>query len=141
MPAGKQLASGSSFDSRSRETLTAQGCKGSFSPGLSAFEISPIQLGSGPQIPERSGLPSAVRGVGPAALDFSRSRLRIGTPPAAGLTTAGAGWPCADAEVAERAKRAASQRAFTIEQAISLLIERLLARPLFRPPSCGRRPV
>src|SRR5260370_24616725 len=122
MPAGKQLASGSSFDSRSRETLTAQGWKGSFSPGLSAFEISPIKLGSGPQIPERSGLPSAVRGVGPAALDLSRSTLRIGTPPPAGLTPGGSGWPCADAEVSERAERGSSEGPFPIPQARSLLI-------------------
>src|SRR5438445_4695600 len=91
MPAGKQLVSGSSFDGRSRETLTAQGCKGSFSPDLRAFEISPIKLGSGPQIPDRSGLPSAVRGAAPEAFDLRRSRLRMGTPPPAGLTPGGSG--------------------------------------------------
>ena len=91
MPEGMQLAFGSSFDSRSLVSLMAQGCKGSFSPGLRAFEISPINLGSGPQSPDRSGLPSAVRGAGPAALALRRSRLRMGTPPPAGLTPGGSG--------------------------------------------------
>src|SRR5260370_7056350 len=126
MPPGKQLASGSSVDSRSRETLTAQGCKGSFSPGLRAFEISPIKLGSGPQIPERSGLPPAARGVGPAALYLSRSRLRIGTPPPAGLTPGGSGSPSPDTEVPVSAKMAAHQSPFTIHQPTSL--------PLAPPP-------
>src|SRR5579864_5203127 len=140
MPEGMQLAFGSSFDSRSLVSFTAHGCRGSFSPGLRALAISPMNLGSGPQSPVRSGLPSAVRGVGPPALALRRSRLRMGTPPPAGLTPAGSGCPWANAEVAERAKRVARERAVTMEQAKSLLIECLLARLLFQPPSCAHRP-
>src|SRR5437879_12202686 len=141
MPAGKQLASGSSFDSRSRETLTAQGCKGSFSPGLRAFEISPIKLGSGPQSPDKSGLPSAVRGAGPADFTLRRSRLRMGTPPPAGLTPAGSGWPWAKMGVAARVRTAARESAVTMEQARCVLTERTLARLQFQPTSSDRRHV
>src|SRR5438105_7080852 len=140
MPEGMQLAFGSSFDSRSLVSFTAHGCRGSFSPGLRAFEISPMNLGSGPQSPERSGLPSAVRGVGPAALALRRSRLRMGTPPPAGLTPAGSGCPWANAEVVETAKTAVRQSAVTMDQTKSLLIGCLLARLLFQPPSCAHRP-
>src|SRR3984893_8440870 len=80
-PDGRQLALGSSFERRSLLSLRAHGCKGSFSPGLRATAMSPIILGSGPQIPDRSGFPSAARGGGPDDFAWSFSRLRMGTPP------------------------------------------------------------
>src|SRR6202521_6439042 len=79
-PAGRQLAFGSSFGSRSWVSLRAQGCNGSTSPGLRAAETSPIKWGSGPQSPDRSGLPSAVRGAGPDDIDLRCSRLLIVQP-------------------------------------------------------------
>src|SRR3984893_4437305 len=96
MPEGRQLALGSSFDNRSLLSLRAQGCKGSFSPGLRATAISPINLDSGPQIPDRSGLPSAARGAGPEDFALSFSRLAMGTPPPAGLIPGGSGWALAE---------------------------------------------
>src|SRR5580700_5766465 len=121
MPAGKHIASGSSFDSRSRETLTAQGCNGSFSPGLRAFERSPMKCGSGAQIPDRSGFPSAARGAGPDDLALSFSRLRMGTPPPAGFTPVGSGWPWAKAGDEQRKKTAPRENAVKLERARSFL--------------------
>src|SRR5207253_10897245 len=81
-PSGRQLAFGSAclapgFDCRSSVSLRAQGCKGSLSPGFSAAEMSMMKLRSGPQSPDRSGLPSAVRGAGPDDFALRCSRLVI----------------------------------------------------------------
>src|SRR6266849_1255526 len=68
IPLGRQFASGSSFDMRSLVTFAASGRIGSVSPGFRALEMSYMKWTSGPQIPERSGLPALVRGI--AAVDF-----------------------------------------------------------------------
>src|ERR1700704_4464533 len=116
--AGRQFAFGSSFGSRSLVSLRAQGCNGSTSPGLRAAEKSPMKWGSGAQSPDRSGLPSAVRGAGPDDFVLRCSRLTMATPPPSGWT-----WPAAGVE--ERVKTAAKERAVTIEHARSFFMIRL----------------
>src|SRR6202140_868643 len=90
-PVGRQFASGSSFDNRSLVTLAAQGCIGRVSPLGRAPAISTTKGRSVPQTPERSGLPSAPRGAGPAGALFLPGTL-AGAP--AACPAAGA-WPAA----------------------------------------------
>src|SRR5580698_8529958 len=71
---GKHLAAGSSFTLRVLNSASAEGSMEIFSPGFSAFAKSPEYLPSGFQTPERSGLPSLVRGAGPVgAVDWARA--------------------------------------------------------------------
>src|SRR6266480_2254261 len=107
-PAGRQFAFGSSFGSRSLVTLRAQGCNGSTSPGLRAAEKSPMKWGSGAQSPDRSGLPSAVRGVGLDDFVLRCSRLTMAAHQTSGWT-----WPAAGVD--KRVKTLAKERAATIE--------------------------
>src|SRR6185437_2948086 len=82
-PVGRQLASGSSLDKRSLVSFAAHGCIGSASPFGRAPLISTTRGRSVPQTPERSGLPSAVRGAGPAGALFLPAPLAAGAPAAA----------------------------------------------------------
>src|SRR5260370_22751427 len=93
-PYGRQLAFGAcclapGFDSRSSVSFSAQGCNGSFSPGLRAAEMSMMKWPSGPHSPDRFGLPSGVRGAARDDFALRCSRLVMGTPPPAGLTPRG----------------------------------------------------
>src|ERR1041385_1030590 len=65
MPNGRQLASGSSFASRSLKTFSAQGNMERVSPGFRPFEMSPELLPPPIQAPDKSGVPSARCGAGP----------------------------------------------------------------------------
>ena len=70
-PAGRQFASGSSFDWRSAVIFAAHGCSGNVSPGFSAAPISFTNLRSGSHRPLKSGLPSDVLGAGPVRSGFA----------------------------------------------------------------------
>ena len=65
-PGGRQRASGSSFDRlplRSKYSFSAQGSMGGSPPTEARLMFCRMELGA--QFPERSTLPSAVRGAGP----------------------------------------------------------------------------
>src|SRR5580704_7359388 len=68
MPNGRQLASGSSFASRSLKTFSAQGCMERVSPAFRPLEMSPELLPPPIQAPDRSGVPSAKCGTGPVTV-------------------------------------------------------------------------
>src|SRR5438309_2222516 len=72
----------------SAASFAAQGRGSIVSPGARALLMSAVKLACGRQTPERSGLPSAVFGAGPAGVfgAFAASR-----PPLAGPWAAAAG--------------------------------------------------
>src|ERR1019366_160320 len=87
-PAGRQFASGSSFDMCSLVTFSAQGWMGSCSPVWREVDMSYMKVRSGVQIPVKSGLPSIARGVGPAGCAFNFAMEARAVPPPAGSVAA-----------------------------------------------------
>src|SRR5580658_5448487 len=90
IPVGRQFASGSSFDCRLSMIAFAAGSSGIVSPGASPCARSP----TGPppfHTPDRSGCPSARRGVGPCGVTSRGRALGVSgfaLPPAGAVT-----WP------------------------------------------------
>src|SRR5712692_372450 len=89
-PVGRQLASGSSFESRASLILAAEGFKGTVSPLGRPSEISDMRKSSaGRQSPEKSTRPLGSRGAGPsgaAAMGFTEAKELIFRPAGACAT-------------------------------------------------------